>query len=190
VTHAERDEYAVVGRAHRAALERAAALDPRLKGREWATLAAVLGLTAAYSRLSDRVYADDVARLAGLNERTVRQALKTLSERGVIVWRPRRGVSARGQGTRSLLSIETGDLDARIKTGPQSPGQTGPQSPGLTGHLDARNPSSLFEKENEDARAFAAAAAARISAAIANGTLAELVDATREGSPDDPVTRR
>lgn len=136
----------------RVAIARANDVRPRLKARERAVLDAVLVLTASYSRLADDVYVADVAALAGVHERTARDALLRLRNESVIEWEPRRG-----QGTRSPLRLPlTGPQDARYSqsvTGSQSPGVTGSQSLRLTGSQDARRPRSTSEKSFRDASA-------------------------------------
>jgi hypothetical protein len=88
-----RDQYAVVGTAMRASIERAIAAGGL--NRLARVYLAVLYLTASYSRLTDRVFVAQiavVARIAGdVDERHTRRALSKLARLGVIGWEPSRG---------------------------------------------------------------------------------------------------
>lgn len=85
----QRARFADAGEATRSTLSRAAAASPPLNQREWRVLAAVLQLTTTYSKLTDRVWQEQVAAAAGgLDRRAVQRALGALHERFLIVWEP------------------------------------------------------------------------------------------------------
>jgi len=144
--------YAQAGTAYRDTLTRARNVRPRLKAADWAVLGAVFALTTSYSKTSDRTYVAVIAELAGYHERTVRDSLIKLDEHGVIRWKPRRGVTKRGEKPRSFVSCETGDLNPRFETGALSPGKSGSLSPAKSGALspDNRevNPRRSFEERD------------------------------------------
>jgi hypothetical protein len=109
VTRRARDKHIEVGAAMRQAIRRANAA--RLSLGEHRTFEAVLALTAGFGRLWDQVYVAEVRELTGvseatrLHEKTVREHLLDLAERGIIEWEPKRGTDARGRGFQSRLSL-------------------------------------------------------------------------------------
>ena len=108
-----RDAYREVGAAFRVAVDRAvtAALaesrEVRLTGADWRTLAVVLRLTASYSKLTDAVFVEEIAKIARLSERQTRTSLAKLARLGIIVWQPRRGTDAEGKGRPSTVGLPT-----------------------------------------------------------------------------------
>lgn len=82
--------YAIAGTAGRKALAEAARLE--LTGGQWKVLAAVLSLTALYSKLEDPTTEQEIADFAHLGVRHTRRVLEQLHTLGLITWAPRRGV--------------------------------------------------------------------------------------------------
>jgi hypothetical protein len=94
--------YVEAGAAMRLAFERASTVGEargksRLNGSDWRVLAAVVALTASYSKLEDTVYTGIVARMAGFrgpnedtNARRARRILKKLASLGIIEYEPSR----------------------------------------------------------------------------------------------------
>jgi hypothetical protein len=80
-------------------ISRACTADPKLSGRQWRVLNAVLAFTASYSKLGDRVYLGQLASVVYGVERATRaqtvnvgRELAVLAERGLIERKaPRRG---------------------------------------------------------------------------------------------------
>jgi hypothetical protein len=96
-----RDDIVEVHRSLRALLRRLR--DERLTVMERRVLDGVIELTVTWCRLSDRVTVGQVADAAGIErERTVREILARLADRGLIVWIPTRGRPGR-TGTRGSL---------------------------------------------------------------------------------------
>jgi hypothetical protein len=85
-----RDKYAVVGKAYREAFVRAVAVAGELKSRDWRVLNGIAVLTLSWSRLSDGVVLDEVAKLVGLTAPRVSESLNRLAKAGVIGWEPNR----------------------------------------------------------------------------------------------------
>jgi hypothetical protein len=83
-----RDLYAVVGTAIRQAIARAHAAQCTRK--ELRALNAVVSLVASYSRLEDRIAVADVADVARLHIVDARAALRSLRDKGVIVYEGKR----------------------------------------------------------------------------------------------------
>jgi Flp pilus assembly CpaE family ATPase len=82
----EQVPYVVAGKALEAAVLRACGT--RLSQRDWRTLGTVLALTAAYSKLVDRVYTARLAHLAGMRGKhaatDVQKSLRKLRDLGII----------------------------------------------------------------------------------------------------------
>jgi hypothetical protein len=80
-------------------ISRACVANPKLSGRQWRVLSAVLALTASYSKLSDRIYLGQLASVVYGVERATRsqtvnvgRELAVLADRGLIDRKaPRRG---------------------------------------------------------------------------------------------------
>ncbi len=121
----ERDAYADVGAATRAAIERV--IESGGCNALARVFLATLHLTTTFSRIADDVYVDQVAAIAHVDRRKARRQLAWLSGRGVIVWQPRSG-----RGRRSTLALQrewkTGPLMALIsgeKRGPDANAKAG-----------------------------------------------------------------
>lgn len=98
----KRDPYAVVGEAMRFAQMRAAAA--KLSSGEWRVFNAVLWFTASWSKLTDRVTVDEIARRAGISHRHTTRCLAKLAEDEVVFYQPSRG---RGRlGIVGLLPVD------------------------------------------------------------------------------------
>jgi hypothetical protein len=89
--------YRVAGKAGRQALTAAAGLG--LTNGQWKVLAAVVSLTALYSKLEDPAEEQEIADLARLGVRQTRRVLSQLHTLELITWKPRRG---RGRSTVEL----------------------------------------------------------------------------------------
>jgi hypothetical protein len=79
-----RENGAVIGAALRQALERACSIKPALTSKEWRALSAVVGRSASYGRLEDRVTHPVLLELSGLDRGDLRKALRRLAELGII----------------------------------------------------------------------------------------------------------
>lgn len=115
----ERDGLVTVARATRDVLNRAACSEEPLRPREWRVLAAVIQLTSTWTKLTDSVYVAIVAAAAGFDpdskddRKVVGQELRSLSERGLIMYRP-----ARGRGSRSMVGIPVPVADVIVTADP------------------------------------------------------------------------
>lgn len=96
--HAERDSYVESSKAMRASIE--LAIDEGITLREWRIFAAVLSLTAGYSRIGDRAYLDQLVQMSALPRRHAQSSLHRLHERAVIFWQP-----AQGRGKASWVGL-------------------------------------------------------------------------------------
>lgn len=67
---------------------------PGMSAGDLRVMLAVLELTAAHGKLTDRVVRSEIADRANVSERTVTRSLGKFSNLGIVVWRPAR---ARGQ---------------------------------------------------------------------------------------------
>jgi hypothetical protein len=95
--------FAEVGRTLRVVLGGATAA--RLSGTHWRVLAAVVTLTASYSKTTDRTYVAKIADLAELDAtdpklKRTKRALKHLASKGLIRYEP-----ARKHGDQTTISI-------------------------------------------------------------------------------------
>ncbi|HEY3123359.1 MAG TPA: hypothetical protein VGK70_04780 [Thermoanaerobaculia bacterium] len=82
--------YATAGEATRSAYAAAARLN--LTSGQWQVLAAVVRLTASYSKLQSPTTEEEIAGFARLGVRQTRRILEQLHELGLIIWQPRRGI--------------------------------------------------------------------------------------------------
>jgi hypothetical protein len=133
VSRSDRDPYAKVGAAMRDTIRRANAA--RLTVLQHRVLAAVLALTAGFSRIEDRVWLDQVCALAyGVEEsqewmrKKVSKALRLLEAAGLIVRRAPRGRPPGGRGPAYVVGLHTPEKGP--DPGPTSE-ETGPD-PGPT----------------------------------------------------------
>lgn len=93
-----RDHLPEVSEAMRQAVDRALELD--LTPGQLRVFLVAIRQVPFWSRLSDRVYLDDITSKARVSRSTASRALKMLADEGVLVWRP-----ARGQGLASTLGF-------------------------------------------------------------------------------------
>jgi len=112
-----RDRYADVGRAMRAAIERAVAI--RLTQRETRAFLAALSLTAGQSVFANSTSVGQLAGLAGLSVKRASEALNALHRYGVVTWTPTR---TRGDSIIDLraelrMDAETAAADRRRRRG-------------------------------------------------------------------------
>lgn len=103
-----RVSYIEAATAMRDVIVTAAAIRPRLRGRDWAVLGAVLSLTGCYSKTEDEVHAAQVAAVIGIDVSHVRKSLALLARENVIEWKPNRGSHRR---TRLALKGRRGAYD-------------------------------------------------------------------------------
>lgn len=100
---ARRDPYAAAGTAHRAALERAVAMNEHLRPRDWRVLAACFAITASYSLIEATTTVGQLSGLSGVSLAQTSKSLSRLNTAGVITWRPTRTRGATGASKLSLV---------------------------------------------------------------------------------------
>jgi len=96
----ERVSYRDAGAAQRAATARANQLADRPTAADRCVLDAVFALTTTYSKLTEFVYVEQVAELAGVHRVTAGESIRKLAAAGVIVWVP-----GRGRRSKSLIGV-------------------------------------------------------------------------------------
>lgn len=131
-TGSRRDPYKAVGAAMRAAMDAACHAEPPLRPREWRVLAAVVSITASWSRLEDEVSHGQLQVLTGIAERrTLARELRSLAQRGIVMYEP--GDSTPGGGrTLSRVGLAPGRPIPPVDPDPRSlltPGQDGHRPP-------------------------------------------------------------
>ncbi len=119
---ATRDRYADVGAAMRQSVRRANAA--ALGVGDYRVLAAVLEVTASWSRLEVAIDATGLAPLAGMSVRRTRDRLGHLAELSVITWKPKRGIRPDGK-PRSRVGLPPADpIRTLIASGLKQDAQT------------------------------------------------------------------
>lgn len=84
----------------------------RLVQSEWRVLAAVVALTASWSKLEDEAFVAQIAATAKVGQSTCRRALKRLNELGIIAYSGRRGP---GQKPLVSLSVQLGEQSESVQ---------------------------------------------------------------------------
>jgi hypothetical protein len=116
---------------------------------ELRVLMAVLELTAAHGKLTDRVLRAVIADRAGVSERTVTRALKKWRDLGVITWRPARALGDFGELTLCRAPVDKPEFVpmtrdkwvSRVQPQPETDDDaTRDKSARDSGHLDVSLP--------------------------------------------------
>jgi DNA-binding transcriptional ArsR family regulator len=87
----------------------AALSTPTMTGADFRVMLAVLELTAAHGKLTDRVVRSELADRAGVSARTVTRSLAKFSNMGVVIWRPARARGQLGELTLCRAPVEMPD---------------------------------------------------------------------------------
>jgi hypothetical protein len=154
-----RAPYPLAGQALRATA--AKACNARLAQSDWRVLSAVLGMTAGYSRLSDRIYVAAIAQAANVGESTARRSLRKLDGLGIIGFHHKQGsrtaplITMGGATVTAQLLEQSGRLSPPSVLSSDVPGSNGSQrSTGdrFTAQLVERLPRSIREERTISSR--------------------------------------